>query len=113
MAAAQDVQVEVIHGLAAVGLAVDDKPGALFAAAKFFGNFLCLKQKPPQEDSVGGFQFHYVPDMPFGNHQKMNRRLGIHVVEGQEFVVLENLFGRDLPLYDFTENAVAHGFSLS
>jgi hypothetical protein len=102
--------VEVVHGLAAVGLAVDHKAGALFGAALFRRKLLCLKEEASQEGMIPALQFHDIPDVPFGDDKKMNRRLGRDVVKGQKLVILVDLFGRNFTGRDFTENTVAHGW---
>ena len=101
--------VDMIHRLAPVGLAVDHKTGALFGAAQLRRQFLGLVEKPAQEGRLFRPKFHYIGDVFFGDHQKMHRRLGIQVVEGQEFPILVDLPGGDLTLDDFTKYAVAHG----
>jgi hypothetical protein len=102
------MNMKMINGLAAVGLAVDHEAGAPFAAVKAFGEFLCPEKQAAKKSRIRGVQIHYAPDMLFGDHQEVNRRLGVHIVEGQEFLVFKNLVGRNLPFYNFTENAVAH-----
>jgi hypothetical protein len=82
----------MIHGLTAVGFAVNDKTGALFAAAQAGGKLLRTEKEPPQKARVGFVSFHYMRDMPFGDDKEVNRRLGVHVVEGQKFIILKNLF---------------------
>ena len=44
--------------------------------------------------------------MLLGNHQKVNRRLGINVVERKDLVILEQLIRGDLALGDFAEQAI-------
>jgi len=48
-AAAQNMNMKVIDGLAAVGLAVDHEAGAVFGAAGVFGEFLGLEKQPSKE----------------------------------------------------------------
>jgi hypothetical protein len=102
------MDVEVIHGLTAVGLAVDHKPGAPFGTALFRGQFLGLEQKLPQEGAVPRVQLHNIPDVFFGDHQEMNRGLGGNIMEGQHTVILIDLFAGNLPGDDFTENTIVH-----
>jgi hypothetical protein len=102
------MNMEVIHSLAPIGLAVDHKPGAFFPAALFRRQFLGLKQQVSQKAAVSFFQFHNIFDMLFGDHQKMNRRLGGDVVEGQHPVILVHFFTGNLPGDNFAENAVIH-----
>jgi len=83
--------VEVIHGLSAVRLAVENKAAALIGASVALGKFLSLEKQPSQEGRIGR-RFHYVCDMFFRDHQKMYRRLGVYVVESQKLFILVNLF---------------------
>jgi hypothetical protein len=102
------MNMEVVHGLAAVALAVDNKTGALFAAAQGGSKLLSLEEEPPDKTLVSRLKLHDIPDMPFGNQEKMKRRLGIHIVKGQHFAVFINFFRGNLPGNDLTEYAVAH-----
>jgi hypothetical protein len=83
------VDVEVIHGLPAVGFAVDDKAGAFFGAALSGGEFLGLVEQPAQQGRAVFPGFHDVRDVFFGDYQEMDRRLGGGVVEGEHVLVLE------------------------
>ena len=103
MAAAQNMAVQVIHGLSAVGLAVDHKTGALFGAAVFFGEFLGFYKQLPKQCHVGGFSFHEVFYVFFGYYQEVNRRLGVDVGKGEKFIIFIQLFGRDFPADNLTE----------
>jgi hypothetical protein len=108
------MDVEVIHGLAAVGLAVNHKAGAFFAAALFHRQFLGLVEQPSQKNRSGSpAGFHNVPDMLPGNHQEVYRRLGDGVVEGQHFIIFIDLPAGNFPGGDFTKNTVAHGSILA
>jgi len=48
-AAAQNMNMKVIHGLAAVGLAVDHETRAVFGAAGVLGEFLGFEKQPSKE----------------------------------------------------------------
>jgi len=97
VAAAQNMTVQVIHGLSAVGFAVDHETGALFGAAILFGDFLGFYKQLPKQGCVGGFAFHDVFYVFFGYHQEVNRRLGVDVGEGKKFIIFIQLFGGDFP----------------
>ena len=100
--------VEVIDCLAAVGFAVNHEAGAFFGAAIAFRKLLGPEKQPSQEGRVLCIHFHNVPDMLFWNHQEMYRRLGVHIMEGQKFLILVNFLGGNIAFYYFTENAIAH-----
>lgn len=91
--------MQVRHGLAAVGLAVNHETGAFLGAALGGGQLLGLVEQAAQETAVPGFRFHDAADVLFRNHQKVQGRLGSRVVEGQELLVLVELpagnFSRD------------------
>jgi hypothetical protein len=86
------VAVEVVHGLAAVGFAVDDEAGAVFGAALFRGQFLGFEKEASQKTGVGGFRGHDIRYVPFGDDEEVYRRLGGYVVKGEEFVVFVQFF---------------------
>jgi hypothetical protein len=102
------MDVEVVHGLAAVALAVDHEPGAFFRAALGRRKLLGLKEDAPQEGLVSVLRFHNVSDVPFGNDQKMNRRLGRDVMKSKKLIVFVDLSGRNLTGRYFTKNTVTH-----
>jgi hypothetical protein len=102
----------MIHRLSAIGLAIDHKTGAFFGAALPRRQFLGLVKEPPQEGLPAFFQFHYIGNVPLGDHQKMYRRLGVHVVKGQKSVVLVEFSARYFSLYDLAEYTVSHGYSV-
>jgi hypothetical protein len=102
------MNMKMIYGLAAVGLTVDHKPGAIFGKAQFHSQFLGLVQQPSGQVYVFGLKFHDVWDMLFGDQKKMHRRLGGDIVKSQRLIVLVYFLARDLTFYDFTKNAIIH-----
>ena len=98
----------MIYCLAAVGLAVNHETCSFFLAAVLYGYFLGLKKQPSKQACVRRVSVHDAPDVFFGYYQEMYRRLGIDVGEGKKFIILEQFFGRNFPLNDFTEYTVAH-----
>jgi hypothetical protein len=105
--------MEMIHGLPAVGLAVDDKARSLFAAALAYGKFLGFKEEPSGKTLVAGAKLHTIGDMPLGYQKKVDRRLGLHIVKSQHLAVFVDLFSGNFPGNDFTEYAIAHRRNLS
>jgi hypothetical protein len=101
--------MDMIHRLPAVGLAVDYEAGASFGAALLRRQFLGLVEEPPQESLIAFFQFHHIGDVPLGDYQKMYRRFGIHIVKGQNFVILVDFSAGYFSLYDLAEDTVSHG----
>jgi hypothetical protein len=98
----------MIHRLPAVRLTVDDKAGALHGTALLRRQFLGLVEQPPQEGFVALFQFHHIGDVPLGDHQKMYRRLGLHIVESQDFIVLVDFPAGYFSLYNLAKDTVSH-----
>ena len=45
-------------------------------------------------------------DVRFGDHQKMNRRPRVDVMEDKNFVILVDQFGRDFPRHNFAKQAI-------
>jgi hypothetical protein len=110
LAAAEYVDVDVVNGLAAVALAVDDKPRSFFSAAQFFCQLLGFIENLPQKAAVSRFQVHNARDMPFRDDEEMHRRLWVHIMKGKHIVILVDFLAGDFPLNNFTENTVTHTF---
>jgi hypothetical protein len=107
------MDMEMVYGLASVLLAVDDEAGALFPAARLFGQFLGLYQKAPDKKGVPVPGFHDACDMPFGNNQKMNRRLGPDVMECQHIIIFVDFPAGYFTPYDPAKDTIAHGPSIA
>ena len=114
-APAQDVNVEMIHGLSAVEPDIDDKAGAIFATAVgasghgLVCQFPRLVEHAAQKGSVFRFRHQQALDVFFGNNQEMNRRHGVDVMEGNHFIILVDFVAGDFLRDDFTENTITHG----
>ena len=107
------MDVKMIHGLPAIGLAVNDKAGALLGAALSGRKFPGLVEDPAQQGRVTVPKLHDVRDVLFGDYQKMNRRLGGNIVKGENLFVLKDLPGRNFAFYDSTKNTVTHKISVA
>jgi hypothetical protein len=86
--AAKNMDMQVIHSLASVFFAVDDKPGAIFLATQCFSQLLRLEEEFSKQGTIGGLNFHDVSDMALGNEEEVYRRLGGYVVKRKRFIVL-------------------------
>ena len=71
-------------------------------------------------DGVGhgahGLGRHIIGDIAvvlLGNHESVDRRLGVEVVEGDDLIVLVNDGRGDLVVGNFAEDAITHGWFLS
>jgi hypothetical protein len=106
------MDMEVIHRLPPVGLAVHHKPRALFSAPQFHRQGLGLIQQRAQQGVIPAFDLHDIPNVPFRNEEKVKRRLGRNVMEGQKRIILIDFATGDFPRGDFTKNTILHEFSL-
>jgi hypothetical protein len=86
-AAAQQVYVEMIHGLAAVRAGVDDHPIAL-GEALGAGNLGDGPEQVAEESAVTLFALGQRDDVLAGSDQHMYRRLRMKVREGVALIVL-------------------------
>jgi hypothetical protein len=102
------MDVEVIHGLPAVGFTVNHKPGSPFGAAQFDRDFPGLVEKTPHQGDIPRFRFHDVPYVFSGDHQEMYRRLGGNVVKGQDVIILKNLLAGNFARGNLTKNTITH-----
>lgn len=75
MAAAEYVDVDMIHGLHSVRFTVNDDAAALFGAALSGEQGLRPVEELAQKGAVFRPGFHDIGYMPFGDHQKMKRGL--------------------------------------
>ena len=105
--AAQDVEVQVGHGLARVGAAVAHHPVAARQALRPGDGGDDLKNVGHQSAVFGGDAVA-AGDMDLGDHQNVGGRLGRDVPEGEDGVVLVYLGGGDLPGDDPAEQTIRH-----
>jgi len=111
VAAAQDVDVKVVDGLAAVGAGVDDHAIAVdepFRTSNFSGS----GKQVAEERSVTGIAVGERGDVFSGNDEEMSGRLRIDVEEGDAAVVLVNELGGDGSGDDLAEEALHGGTSV-
>jgi hypothetical protein len=106
-AAAEEVDVEVVDGLAAVGAGVDDEAvavGEVLLASDFCGDVEEVAEH-------GGVVLHGVGvggEVVFGDDEDVDRGLGVDVGKGEDLVVfVDGLYG-DFPVRDFAEET-GHG----
>ncbi len=109
--ATNDVEVQVVNFLTAVGAAVGNnaEPAIGAGATAVVGRNLWNKRHHATQPAGVGFgDVLHGRDMMFWNDQQMNRRCGVDVVKNQNFVVFEDLAGRNFTADDFTEQALSH-----
>ena len=62
----------------------------------------------PDDRAVLVIHLDRAGDMLLRHHQKMSRSLRIEIEKCIAEIILIDLLGRDLPCYDFAENAITH-----
>jgi len=102
--AAQDVHVKMRHAFAAIRTIINHEPKARIVQAFLPGDPLCDIEEMAQKRFVRCRGFRHAGDFSFGNDEKMNRRLGIHIVKRQAKVVFISDPGRDFAGDDLREN---------
>ncbi len=107
-AATQDVQVDVLDGLAAVSSGIDDDAMAFWNV--LFGESGGDVEEMAEE--VGG-DLGDVGKVVFGNDQEVGGGLGVDVREREGAVVLVEGLDGDFALGDLAEEAVGHGEDFS
>ena len=108
--AAEDVEMQVLHGLARVAAAVADHPVAACQTLGLGDSRNDLKDVGHHR-TVFGADTVTVGDVDLGHHQNVGRRLGVDIPEGEDGVVLVDLGRGNFPRDDFTEQTIRH-FSL-
>ena len=104
-ASAEEVEVEVFDGLAAVGAGVDDEAVAL-GEVLLAGDFGGGLQELAEERGVGGFAVGHGGDVVFGDDEDVSGGLGVDVREGEGLVVFVEAGYGDGAGGDFAEEAV-------
>ena len=106
--AAQNVEVEMLHGLSAVLTAVGDHAVTVLRQPKLPGNHGDRLQHCRHGGKVLLTHLLNGGNMGLGDHQHVNGGVGVDIVEGVDVFVLVHLLGGDLPCYDLTKQAVFH-----
>ena len=103
---ADDVQVDVEHGLTRVGLAVEHKAGTAFFETEVFRDKLCAVEHLAHEFAIFRLHVHDSRDVALRYDQEVYRCLRGDVVEGENIVVFVDFLGRDFTLDDFAEKTI-------
>lgn len=103
MAAAEDVEVEVGNGFAAVGPVVDDDAEAVTVEAFLLGDGAEAGHHVAEEFLVFGGGFGDAGDGLFWDKEEVGGGLGTDVAETEAEVVLVDDVGGDLAIGDFLE----------
>ena len=91
------------YGLTSLGSVVGDDP--IIGKALFSSNLFSPKHQRSSKVNIARIHFRDRGDGFLGNHQNMNRRLRIDVLEGENFVVFVDDIGRYFSVYDFLEDS--------
>src|ERR1700741_3858702 len=97
------MDVEMRNGLSAVVTAIDHQSETGLAEAEICCKLLPGQQEATQQRAVTRLGFRKPWDYSFRNHQYMNRRLWIDIVERQNLVIFEDDLRRDFSSNDFFE----------
>jgi len=111
VAAAEDVNVEMVDGLAAVRAGVDHKAIA-FREAFGTSNFSGSREQVAEERSVTAVAVGERGHVIARNHEEMRGSLCVDIKERDAFVVLVDLLGGDSSSDDLAEEAIHSGISL-
>jgi len=104
--AAEEVQVQVEDGLAAVAALVEDEPIPIFGQAFVGGNLLGGGKEGGQSGRVLGSEVGHAAQMLVGNDEDVGGGLRVDVAKGGDQVILVDNFSWKLTAYDFAENAI-------
>src|SRR5438093_2801436 len=104
LAPPQPMHMEVEDRLAALPAGVRHHPVASFGNPFFLCHTGRRLQKTPQEGPIA--RVVQAADMPLGNHQHMDRRLRVDVLEREHLVVLQDDLGRNLPGADLAKETI-------
>ena len=108
MPAAENVQVQVAHRLAAVGAAVDDEAVAGLGQSRGGRDADGREHEFSRQATVGIFQLRQAANVAPRDHQNMGRCLGVDVSEGQEFFIAVHLGAWYFACGDIAEKTGSH-----
>ena len=112
-ASAQNMDVQVRHGFAAIGPIINDDAEAGSGHAFLLGQGLRDKEQVSEQRLVGPRAGADARDHLLGHDEEMDGRLRMNVVEGQALVILVDNPGRDLAGDDLLENGAHKGAAIS
>lgn len=108
MTPAEDVDMEVIDGLAAVGTGVDDQPIAVVEVVDA-GDLAGFGEQGTEQSGVGRQCMGVGRDVALGDEQDVYRGLRMDVGKGEGVAGLVKALGGDGARHDFAEEAVGRG----
>ena len=111
MATAENVDMQVRHGFAAVFAVVDDEPIAILQI-KLLRDFGGLEQKMAEQFLVVRRRLGDAWNRLLRNNQNVRRRCGIDVAKGQHKIIFKDNLRRDFARNDFFKKGFAHAETL-
>src|SRR5262249_44948495 len=105
----QEVEVEVIHDLAALRPAVEREAISARGEPPALSDPLRNQDQPAHERSVLRRERHHGLDVPLRDDQEVDRRLRVDVREGEDLLVLVLEGSGTSAGNDVAEDAVGHG----
>lgn len=113
LAPAEQMDVEVRDGLAAVRAVVDDDAVSAFREAEVGGDLRGGEQQVAEDGLIRRFRLSDTGDGFDGHDQDVDGSLRGNVTEGEAMLVAVNHIGGDLPVADFFENGLHCGRNLA
>ena len=108
MAPAQDMEVKMKHALATIDTGIDDEAIACIGNPLLFCNRISSQQQAPKQHGIRILQLGNRGEMFSRDDERMDRRLGIDIVERDYQIVLIDKRCGNGPRDDFAKEAVAH-----
>jgi hypothetical protein len=113
MSAPKYMKMQMKHGLPTIATSIRHN-----AIAGFGQPFVCRhlsagQQELSQQRLIRLTELLDRRHMPFGNHQRVDRRLRRNVVERERVFILIHKLGRDSPFHDPAKDAGTHTSSLT
>ena len=104
----QKVKMQVENGLSRPGACIEHRPVSTSLQAALPSQLRRYHEHPAKKSSVvcaGIFQRGKVLTR---HNEGVNRRLGMRVLEGHDFIILEDNPGRQAPFHNPAENTLIH-----
>lgn len=109
MTLAEQVNVQVKDGLAAMGAGVDDQPIATFFDSFLLGQLAGNEKQLPHEGFVFWLKFVDGANVAVGDDQDVYRGFGVNVAKGSDALILIDDLSGEMTGNDLTEDARGHG----
>ena len=100
--------MDVVYSLAPVGIAIGDQTVTALRNSAVDGDPVGRGDDASYQRTVFFRKVREPSDMSFRYQEDVNGGLRIQILEGQDVIVFENDFRRNLMICDFTENTIGH-----